>query len=51
MRTKITDFSEMENVLSVKSDINDGIITLSGRFALGKKNKYYFRNEQDVVCV
>lgn len=35
MNTKIVDFSEMEKILSVKSDINDGIITLFGRFGLG----------------
>ncbi len=35
MNTKIADFSEMEKVLSVKSDINDGMITLFGRFGLG----------------
>lgn len=40
MHTKIADFSEMENMLSVKSDINDGIITLFGRFGLGNQLRH-----------
>lgn len=40
MHTKIADFSEMENILSVKSDINDGIITLFGRFGLGNQLRH-----------
>lgn len=40
MHTKIANFSEMENMLSVKSDINDGIITLFGRFGLGNQLRH-----------
>ena len=35
MDAKIADFHEMENMLSVKSDVNEGLITLFGRFGLG----------------
>ena len=35
MNAKIADFHEMENILSVKSDVNDGLITLFSRFGLG----------------
>lgn len=38
----------MKNLLSVKNDINDGIITLFGRFGLGKmgKTKYEVRGNK-----
>lgn len=37
MNAKIDNFSEMESVLSVKSDMNDGIVTLFGRFTLSNQ--------------
>lgn len=40
MNAKIADFSEMENILSVKSETNDGIITLFGRFGLGNQLRH-----------
>lgn len=40
MKAKIDKFSEMENILSVKSDINDGIIKLFGRFGLGNQLRH-----------
>lgn len=40
MNAKIADFSEMENVLSVKSDMNDGLITLFSRFGLGNQLRH-----------
>ena len=40
MNTKIANFSELENMLSVKSDINGGIITLFGRFGLGNQLRH-----------
>lgn len=40
MNTKIANLSEMENVLSVKSEINDGIISLFGRFGLGNQLRH-----------
>lgn len=40
MNAKIANFSEMENVLSVKSETNDGIITLFGRFGLGNQLRH-----------
>jgi hypothetical protein len=35
MNAKIDKFSEMEKVLSVKNDTNDGMIALFGRFGIG----------------
>lgn len=40
MNAKIANFSEIESVLSVKSDISDGIITLFGRFGLGNQLRH-----------
>ncbi|EJW89874.1 hypothetical protein EVA_22019, partial [gut metagenome] len=40
MNTKIDNFSEMESVLSVKNDMNDGIVTLFGRFGLGNQLRH-----------
>lgn len=37
MNAKIGNFGDLENILSVKSDINDGIITLFDRFGLGNQ--------------
>lgn len=35
MDAKLADFSEIGNILSVKSDINNGCAALFGRFGLG----------------
>ncbi len=40
MNAKIDNYSEMENVLSKKSDVNDGIVTLFGRFGLGNQLRH-----------
>ena len=40
MDAKIDNFSEMESVLSVKNDMNDGIVTLFGRFGLGNQLRH-----------
>lgn len=40
MNAKIADFSELENILSVKSDVNDGIFKLFGHFRLGTRLRH-----------
>lgn len=40
MNTKIADFSEMKNILSVKSEIDDEIIILFDRFVLGNQLRH-----------
>ena len=40
MNAKLGNFNELENILSVKSDINDGIITLFRRFGLNSQLRH-----------
>lgn len=40
MSAKINNFSEMENLLSIKSDMSNGIVTLFGRFSLGNQLRH-----------
>lgn len=40
MSAKINNFSEMGNLLSIKSDMSDGIVTLFGRFSLGNQLRH-----------
>ena len=40
MNAKLGNFNELENILSAKSDINDGIITLFRRFGLNNQLRH-----------
>lgn len=48
MNTKIADFSEMKNILSVKSETDDEIIILFDRFVLGNQLRHLFLEKYQV---